>query len=100
MRTPRAHLLSIYDEYVSGYKDRSAIVSVRHGTRLIAMGAALTSIVVVDGQIRGTWKRKIDTGTVDVTIQMFDPLTKAEDRAVDAALRGYATFLGRTAVRG
>ena len=100
VRGSTAHLLSIYDEYVSGYKDRSAIVSATNGTQLMAMGNALTSIVVVNGQIRGTWKRRIDKRTVEITIAMFDRLTKAEDRAVNAALEEYGTFVGKTVVRG
>src|SRR5262249_43370102 len=35
-----AHLLSIYDEYISGYKDRSAIVSEMHAEKLSALGSA------------------------------------------------------------
>ena len=98
-RGSTAHLVSIYDEYVSGYKDRSAIVSATNGTRVMAMGNALTSIVVVNGQIRGTWRRRIDKGTVEVSIAMFDRLTKAEDRAVNAALQEFGAFVGKTTVR-
>src|SRR5262249_10119843 len=51
-----AYLLSIYDEYISGYKDRSDIVSNENGAKLQGMGNALTHVIVVDGQIVGTWK--------------------------------------------
>lgn len=47
--TPAAHLLSIYDEYISGYKDRSAIVDPATGAKLVALGSALGYIIVVDG---------------------------------------------------
>ncbi|MGH2604719.1 MAG: winged helix DNA-binding domain-containing protein, partial [Dehalococcoidia bacterium] len=57
--SPTAHLLSIYDEYVSSYKDRSAMIDERHAARLSAMGNALNYIVVVDGRIVGTWRRTL-----------------------------------------
>jgi Winged helix DNA-binding domain len=98
-RVPTAHLLSIYDEYVSGYKDRSAIVSARNGARLMAMGNALTSIVVVNGQITGTWKRRVEKGTADIRIELFDRLTKAEHQALKAAVQAYVDFLGMPAAQ-
>ncbi len=94
-----AHLLSIYDEYVSGYKDRSAIVSATNGARLMAMGNALTGIVVVDGSIVGVWKRTINDDAVLVRLEGFARFSKAETSAVNAALERYGLFLGRRVVR-
>ena len=91
--SPIAHLLSIYDEYVSGYKDRSAIINAANGARLSAMGNALAYIVVVRGQIVGTWKRAFDHGTVSIELEMFVRLTRAEAQAVRAAVDSYARFV-------
>lgn len=57
--SPTAYLLSIYDEYISGYKDRSAIIEPGHARKLVGMGNALTSVIVIHGQIVGTWKRTL-----------------------------------------
>ena len=43
--SPTVHLLSIYDEYVLGYKDRSAIVNTEVGNKLMALGNALSRIL-------------------------------------------------------
>jgi hypothetical protein len=91
---PTAHLLSIYDEYVSGYKDRSAIANERIGARLSALGNSLSHIVVVDGQVAGTWKPTIERHSVVVGVDIFRRLTKAEDRAVSAAVVKYRDFVG------
>jgi hypothetical protein len=98
-RAPTAHLLSIYDEYISGYKDRSAIGSAQIGARLKAMGNALTSIVIVNGQITGTWKRRVEKGTAVIRIELFDRLTKAEHQALAAAVQSYGDFLGMPAAQ-
>ena len=88
------HLLSIYDEYMSGYKDRSAMGSAQHGARLSAMGNALTHIIVIGGRIVGTWTRHLATNAVVVEAQPFRRLTRAEDEAVQSAVRAYGDFLG------
>lgn len=93
------HLLSIYDEFVSGYKDRSAIVSAKNGARLVAMGNALSGIVVVDGQILGVWKRTIEQNAVLVRLESFKRLNRTATSAVDAAVERYGQFLGINVVR-
>lgn len=97
---PTAHLLSIYDEYVSGYKDRGAMVDRRHTARLSAMGNALTCIVVVDGRIVGTWKRRLRKTTVDIQADIFARLTRPQKEAVAAAADRYGAFLGRSVTLG
>jgi hypothetical protein len=93
MRTPTAHLLSIYDEYISGYKDRRAIITAAHATRLRAMGGALTAIVIVNGRVAGTWKRRFERKAVVVSVDLFGPLTRAEQTAVRSAERKFVEFL-------
>jgi hypothetical protein len=89
-----AHLLSIYDEYISGYKDRSAIVAPGHARKLWPMGNAVTHVIVLDGQIVGTWRRRLEAKTVTVEPRFFERPTNAAKRAVTAAARRYGEFLG------
>ncbi|MGH7550143.1 MAG: winged helix DNA-binding domain-containing protein [Gemmatimonadota bacterium] len=96
--SPTAHLLSIYDEYVSGYKDRSAMIDERHAARLSAMGNALNYIVVVDGRIVGTWRRTLGKTEVVIQTDVFARLTRAQREAVAAAADRYGAFLGRSVV--
>lgn len=56
---PKALLLSIYDEYIIAHGDRSALDAERHIERLISMGSALSSVLILDGGIAGTWKRTL-----------------------------------------
>lgn len=96
---PTAHLLSIYDEYVSGYKDRSAIINRRNAARLSAMGNALSHIVVVGGHIVGTWKRRIERDALVMKTDIFERLAQAEDRAISAAIHKYGDFVGMTVLQ-
>ena len=83
--SPAAWLLSIYDEYISGYKDRSAMGTAKVGARLVALGNALAYIIVIDSQIVGTWTRTRGKEGVTIETNLFNRLTKAENRALAIA---------------
>ena len=93
--SPAAWLLSIYDEYISGYKDRSALGTARVGARLVALGNALAYIIVIDSQIVGTWKRTHGKEGVTIETNLFSRLTAAENRALAVAAQRYSDFLQR-----
>lgn len=64
------------------------------------MGNALTSVIVLDGQIIGTWKRTLKAKTVNIETRFFDRPSSAGKEAVAAAARRYGEFLGlRAALR-
>jgi hypothetical protein len=98
LTSPTAFLLSVYDEYLIGYVDRSLIAAPEIAAKLFTMGNALTAIVVVDGQIIGTWKRTLDRDAVVVEINYLSYVTKAQLRAVAAAVQRYGEFLERTVI--
>ncbi|HSL43751.1 MAG TPA: winged helix DNA-binding domain-containing protein [Anaerolineales bacterium] len=93
-RSARAHLLSSYDEYTVGYRDRSAIFDVSHTGKLSAFReSVLTQVILIDGEISGTWKRTIRKSKVTVELAPFTELTSAHNQAVLAAAHRYGTFL-------
>lgn len=93
--SPGAFLLSVFDEYLASYKDRSAMLAEQHTDRLLDRGnAALPAVVVVDGQIVGAWRRKLNRRSVTLSFDFFQPLTDAERQAVEAEAAAYAGFLG------
>lgn len=93
-RKPAALLLPPWDEYIVAYKDRDAVVGhlgKRGQDRLKVVGS---SPIVIDGRVRGSWRRQIGTSSVRIAPEYWTAVTAAERRAVrDAALR-YARFLG------
>jgi hypothetical protein len=92
--SPTAHLLSIYDEYMSSYKDRSAIGTPEIGAQLMAMGNDLSYAVIVDGQIVGTWKRNIRKDGVTIELKPLIQWTETANQAVALAVQRYGKFLG------
>jgi hypothetical protein len=92
-RAPRADLLSIYDEFISSYKDRSAILDGETAAKLIALDNALRFIIVVDGQVVGTWKPIRTKACVSIAAELYKHLEADERRAIDLAARRYGEFL-------
>jgi len=87
-------LLPGFDEYLLGYKGRSAMLDLEHATKVVPGGnGVFFPMLVVDGKICGTWKRTVKAKTVGITVTPFvdTPLNKA-DLAVEAAR--YGEFLG------
>jgi len=92
-KKPTAHLISIFDEYISGYRDRSAIMSAARASRLYRLGPAGIYIVVVNGVVVGHWARRFGKGTVRVRIQLYERLGQAERRAVKASAEAFGAFM-------
>ena len=91
--SPTAYLLSVYDEYISGYKDRSAIDANHLADLFSAMGNALQYIIILDGQLVGTWKRSIRKDAVVIETNLLTKLSEAENQAVTLAAQQYGAFL-------
>lgn len=88
------YLLPGFDEYLLGYKDRSDILRAEHARKAVPGGNGIfLPIIVVGGQVTGTWKRTRRRNAVDVTVRPFTPLDTSQDRLADAAQR-FSDFIG------
>jgi len=88
-----AFLLSIFDEYTIAYKDRSALGGERYVEKLLAMGNALTAVIILDGAIVGTWKRNLKKDKIVVIFNLFRKLSRTEENALSEAAKRYGLFL-------
>ncbi len=91
---PSVALLPGFDEYLLGYKDRSAVLAMEHAQKVVpGKNGVFFPTIMIAGQVVGTWKRKLKTNAVEITLSPFAHLGEAEERAIEAA-RCYSTFLG------
>lgn len=88
-----AWLLSIYDEYISSYKDYSLILDPSYAEGLWAMGNALTYIMMIAGQVVGSWQRTLRKRAVLIKTHPLRPLSQEEQLLVAAAAEQYGAFL-------
>ncbi len=98
-RLPKAHLLPGFDEYLLGYRDRSAVLDDEHAGR-ISPGAngVFHGSIVVDGRVTGTWRRTIAAKRTTIVAEWFAPPSAAAVTAVERAARGYGAAHGVTTV--
>lgn len=89
-------LLSGFDEYLLGYKDRSAALATEHAQKVVpGSNGMFLSTIVIDGHVAGTWKRTIKKDHVLITLSPFKLLTKAAKNSLQEPLEAYGHFLGR-----
>src|SRR5215216_2893343 len=78
-----AYLLPNYDEYTVGYRDRRAIFDGTHIDKLSAFRESiLTQVIIVNGEISGTWKRTIKKNEVRIELAPFTTLKKAASQGI------------------
>jgi hypothetical protein len=95
VRKQALYLLPNYDEYVVGYTDRQAIFDPIYTEHLDERANPLFQYnIVINGQIAGTWKRKIKRNAVLIAANTFNPLSVDQESALAQAEERYAAFLG------
>lgn len=92
---PSVHLLPPFDEFLVSYRDRSASLDPAHADKIVPGGnGVFNPIIVVDGQVAGTWRRTLKPRSVELTFSTFAPLGDAETQALHATAEAYGRFLG------
>jgi len=92
--SPTAYLLPSFDEYLLGYKDRSAVLDPTHATKVVpGANGMFKPIIVIDGRVVGTWQRSLRKNAVLIAPSPFRTLSKAEETVFVEAAEDYGTFL-------
>ena len=93
--SPTAYLLPAFEEYMLGYRDRSAALEAAHAQRVVPGGNGIFfPIIVIDGQIIGTWKKMVKKDSLFITLSPFRTLKISEKKALEIAAEQYGTFIG------
>ncbi|EEF62819.1 winged helix DNA-binding domain-containing protein [Pedosphaera parvula] len=88
-------LLPGFDEFMLGYKDRTAALELQHADKICPGSNGMFSPTLVwDGRVVGTWKRTFKKGTAVLQPTPFDSMTKTQTRALAPAAERYARYLG------
>ena len=87
------HLLPGFDEYLLGYKDRRDVLAPERAPKVAPGGNGIFfPIVVVDGQVAGTWKRAFKKNALNLTLSLFTQGDVSKDRFT-AAAESYSDFM-------
>lgn len=92
---PAVRLLPGFDEYLLGYKDRSAMLTADEEQRVVpGKNGMFLGTVVVGGIVVGTWNRRTTPRLTTVTVTPFAPFSPSRKREVERAAAAYGRFLG------
>jgi hypothetical protein len=97
---PGCHLLPAYDEYTVAYQDRGAVLSSEVAARADSGHGIFHPALVIDGQVAGTWSRKLQKTSVTVACRPFARLDRRQSQALATAAQHYAQFLGLALAQG
>jgi hypothetical protein len=94
-KAPSVYLLPGFDEYLLGYKDRSAVLDPQYAERVCpGKNGVFMPTIVSNGRIVGLWKKAVKKETLIMTAQPFTTLSDAEWSGFAAAAERYSQFLG------
>jgi hypothetical protein len=93
--SPAVHLLPNYDEYIIGYKDRSAAFDV-HDTKMENPrdNIVFNHTILIEGRVAGTWKRSFSKSQILLEVKPFARLNPDEEAALTTAAQRYGEFHG------
>ncbi len=91
----KTFVLPGFDEYLLGYKDRSAVLDAQHAEKICPGGnGVFAPTFILDGRVVGTWKRSVKKSSLAIVALPFTVLNKKQKLAFKRAAERYATFMG------
>jgi Winged helix DNA-binding domain len=87
------YLLPAYDEFIISYKDRSASLLVETQNKTVSNNGIFRPVIVVNGQVKGTWNRKVKKDKVVVEAEFFEKPSKTAKSLIEEATIQYGHFL-------
>lgn len=94
--TPSTYLLAGFDEFMLGYKDRSAALAPEYANRICpGNNGVFFPTLVINGQVCGTWKSTITAKQCTIEPQPFFPFSAEQKQAIETATGPYEQFTER-----
>jgi hypothetical protein len=90
------HLLPAYDEFTISYKDRSASLEADNHRTAISANGIFYPLIVVNGQVKGLWKRAIVKDNVMIELNPFSEMTRGGVKLIEHAANEYCRFIGKS----
>ncbi|WP_083252012.1 winged helix DNA-binding domain-containing protein [Pedobacter steynii] len=89
------HLLPAFDEFLISYKDRTAAFPLGHHPKAFTINGIFHPVIVVNGQVKGIWKRTIKKDKVYFEPFFFNPVPQKTLDLTKKAAINFAEFLDK-----
>ncbi len=86
------HLLPAFDEFMISYKDRTASLPLEHNNKAITRNGIFKPIIVVNGEVTGTWKAAAKKDKLLIETDMFAATMELGSRKIKDMIDRYAQF--------
>ncbi|HAU07771.1 MAG: hypothetical protein UW46_C0004G0065 [Candidatus Yanofskybacteria bacterium GW2011_GWF1_44_227] len=94
VKSNTAYLLPAFDEFLVAYRDRSASLEAIHAKHINpGANGMLSPVIVINGQVLGTWKRITKRGMIDIELKPFAQLATDQMKSIDKEKEAYLKFL-------
>lgn len=97
---PAVHLLPGFDEFIIGYKDRTASLPLAHTKTIINVNGIFRPPLVVNGQVKGLWARTVEDDKVRIAVTLFPESGRPPKQLLDEAVEKVGRFYGKKAEVG
>lgn len=90
-------LLPGFDEYMLGYTDRTLILEAQHAGKIVpGNNGMFMPTIVVDGKVKGLWKRVPKKEKISIEILPFEKFIKAKIKLITTEAKKYGKYLGKS----
>jgi hypothetical protein len=89
------HLLPAYDEFIISYKDRSASIPFKDQATMISNNGIFRPVIVINGQVKGIWKRTIKKDKAIIETQFFKSTGKPAKNMIEEPAGSFGDFLNQ-----
>lgn len=95
VKSTQSFLLPGFDEFMLGYKDRSAALPSEYANKICpGNNGMFMPTMVIDGQVGGTWKSIRKTKSLSIEFKPFTSLSSTEKDSLKSPTNAYEKFLG------
>lgn len=93
------YMLPGFDEYLLGYKDRSAVLDLKHAQKITpGSNGMFTPTILINGRVVGIWKKNIKKNVVIIRPDFFVKTGRKEILELTFVAERYGYFIGLPAV--
>ncbi len=90
-----AHLLPAFDEFLISYTDRSASLELAHNRKAVSNNGIFYPVIVINGQVSGTWKRTTQKDRVKIETHLFTAIHDNSLAQITKEIGAYSGFLNK-----
>ena len=85
-------LLPAFDEFLVGYKDRTAVITSENHKKAISSNGVFRPVVIKNGRAIGLWK-KASSGKKVISVTPFEPIDSETQQLIDIEAEKYRGFI-------